>query len=317
METKTKLFNFERQRIGIILVLLTALISGVANFFNKFAMQILAKDAFQYTALKNIVVALGLSLILLSPLVLGKLKKIQKTDWLKLIIIGLIGGGIPFLLFFKGLSLTSAVSASFIHKTLFAWVAILAWPVLKEKIGKWQFLALGLLLIGNFVFLDFRNLRWGVAETMILIATIMWAMETIVVKATLAKVEPIVAAWARMFFGSIFLFGWLIMTNNVTGLGQLDLDQLSWLVGVGVLLLGYVITWYSGLKRLSALTTASILVLASPITTLLNSIFVSHSFSVQNFWSSLIIAFGVSGFIALGFKQNSKSSYQILENSKS
>ena len=158
-------------RAGVYLVIATAIISGLANFFNKFGMQALGKNAFQYTTLKNVVVALVLSLIILTPWILPKLKSLSRKDWARLVLVGLVGGSIPFLLFFKGLSLTSSVSASFIHKTLFVWVAILAWPVLKEKITKLQFLALGILLLGNVIFENFKGLSWGTAETLILVAT--------------------------------------------------------------------------------------------------------------------------------------------------
>jgi len=145
-------------------------------------MQALGKNAFQYTTLKNVVVALVLSLIILTPWILPKLKSLSRKDWARLVLVGLVGGSIPFLLFFKGLSLTSSVSASFIHKTLFVWVAILAWPVLKEKVSKWQFIALGVLLSGNMIFEGFAGLSWSLAETLIFSATIMWAVETIIAK---------------------------------------------------------------------------------------------------------------------------------------
>ncbi|MFA6410979.1 MAG: DMT family transporter, partial [Candidatus Buchananbacteria bacterium] len=189
-------------RIGVSLVIITAVISGLANFYNKFAMKILAVDSFQYTTLKNAIVALIISAIVLTPWILPKLKKLTKKDWLNLAIIGLVGGSVPFLLFFKGLSLTSSVSASFIHKTLFFWVAILAWPFLREKISKLQFLALGILLLGNVIFESFRGLSWGLPETLILAATLLWAIETVIAKKVLANLDSIVLAWGRMFFGA-------------------------------------------------------------------------------------------------------------------
>ena len=88
---------------GIYLVIAAAIISGFANFVNKFGMQALGKNAFQYTTLKNVVVALILSLIILTPVLWPKLKKLSKKDWGKLVLIGLVGGSVPFLLFFKGL----------------------------------------------------------------------------------------------------------------------------------------------------------------------------------------------------------------------
>ena len=227
-------------RKGIYLVIITAIVSGFANFFNKFSMQALGKNAFQYTTLKNVVVALILSLIILMPIVWPKLKKLTKKDWAKLMLIGLVGGSIPFLLFFKGLSLTSSISASFLHKTLFIWVAILAWPILKEKITKLQFVALGLLFFGNIIFLGFKGLTWGYAESLILIATMLWAAESVIAKITLKQVDAIVVAWGRMFFGSMILIGFLAVTGNTAGLLTLNLSQLGW-----VLLVSLFFAWHS------------------------------------------------------------------------
>jgi drug/metabolite transporter (DMT)-like permease len=287
---------------GIYLVIITAVISGWANFFNKFAMQAVGKNAFQYTTLKNIVAALILSLLVLTPVIWPKLKQLKRGGWLKLVLIGLIGGSIPFLLFFRGLSLTSSVSASFIHKTLFVWVAILAWPFLKEKVSKWQFLALGLLLFGNVIFESFRGLSWGLAETLILIATLMWAGETIIAKKVLANIDSTVLAWGRMFFGGLFLIIFLLITRNTAGIINLSFNQLGWLALVSILLTGYVLTWYAALKRLPVMVVTCVLVVASPITTFLNSAFVSHKLVGQNVWGVAIILVGLILFWQIGEK---------------
>lgn len=288
------------KNIGICLIIFTAVISGFANFFNKFGIQALGKDAFQYTTLKNVVVALILSLIILTPIIWPKLKKITSKGWLKLILIGLIGGSIPFLLFFKGLSMTSPVSASFLHKTLFIWVAILAWPILKEKITRLQFLALGILFFGNVIFLGFRGMPWGYAETLILIATMFWAAESVIAKIILKQVDVITLAWARMFFGSMFLIGFLAITGNTAGLLSLNLSQLGWVMLVSAFLTGYVITWYSALKILPVTVTASFLILASPITTALNAIFVTHDLPFDKIVGALVILVGALLFWRLG-----------------
>lgn len=297
--------NLTTLQKGIYLALGTAVISGFANFFNKFGLQAVAKDAYQYTTLKNIVVALILSIVILSPLIWSKLKGLKRKDWFKLIIIGLVGGSFPFLLFFKGLSMTSAVNASFIHKTLFLWVAILAWPILKEKLSKLQFLALGLLLVGNIIFGGLKSLSWGDAETIILIATILWAIENIIAKITLKNLDSIVVAWGRMFFGSIILIGFLAITNNTSGILNLSLNQLGWIILVSIFLTGYVTSWYSALKYAPVTVVTCILVLASPITTMLNSIFVIHKYSWLQVVGSLIIlgAIGLFWHSLLKFKR--------------
>ena len=50
-------------------------------------------------------------------------------------VIGVLGGGVAFLLFFSGLAMASAPTAAFIHKTMFIWVALMAGPFLGERLG--------------------------------------------------------------------------------------------------------------------------------------------------------------------------------------
>jgi drug/metabolite transporter (DMT)-like permease len=74
---------------------------------------------------------------------------------------------------------------------------------------------------------------------------------------------------------------------------SLDSSQLGWLVLVSVFLTGYVVTWYSALKHLPVTVTASFLVLASPITTFLNAVFVNHQLSGQKIWGVIMILLAV------------------------
>jgi len=102
---------------GLILVLTTAIISGISIFINKYSVSVI--NPYIFTFLKNAVVALMLSGLILLIKDWKILKFLTKKQWLLLLLIGLIGGSIPFLLFFKGLSLVSAAQGSFIHKTIF------------------------------------------------------------------------------------------------------------------------------------------------------------------------------------------------------
>jgi drug/metabolite transporter (DMT)-like permease len=126
------------------------------------------------------------------------------------------------------------------------------------------------------MFEGFKGLNWGLAETLILTATLFWAVETVLVKKFLSNVDAIVLAWGRMFFGTLAIFVFLAVTNNLAGLTAVNQTQCLWLVLVSALLTGYVVTWYLAIKRLPATVVTCVLVLASPITTLLNSIFITH-----------------------------------------
>src|SRR3989338_10727572 len=121
---------------GIYLALITAIISGFSIFTSKIFVTKL--DPLVFTTLKNLFVAVILSFMILNKSYIQSLLKLNRKDVLRLILIGLIGGGIPFALFFTGLSMTSAATGAIIHKTLFIWVAILAYFFLKERLKSVQ-----------------------------------------------------------------------------------------------------------------------------------------------------------------------------------
>ena len=281
-------------RKGLIFVLFTAVISGVSVFVNKFAVQSIG-NSHVFTTGKNLFVALVLSLFIFSPFIVNKLKVIKKNDWFKLVIIGFIGGSIPFLLFFKGLSLATSTNAAFIHKTLFIWVSLLAITFLKEKLGKIQIVALLFLLLGNYLLVGIKAWSFGLADALILGATLLWSVEFVVAKKLLKNIEPEIVAWARMFFGAIILLVFLLLTGQAQGLVNLQTSQMSWIIVTAVLLLGYVWTWYHALARLPASVVTSVLVIASPITTVLNKIFVQGDISIVQWLGILVIGISVAG----------------------
>jgi len=255
---------------GLLLVLLTAIISGFAIFISKFGVSII--NPYIFTGLKNVAVAILVCCLLLLMKDWRLLKGLSKKYWALLFLIGLVGGSIPFLLFFKGLSLTTGAQGAFIHKTIFIYVAVLAIIFLKEKINKKFLFGALLLLLGNAFLLKFIPHSLGKGDLLILLATLFWAIENIISKYTLKKLPSRIVIWGRMFFGSIFILIFLGFTGQLNLIMSLSIVQVSWVMITAVILLGYVMTWYTGLKYIPVSLAAPILLLGSPITTLLSFI---------------------------------------------
>ena len=93
----------------------------------------MVKPPIVFTAEKNVFVGLLIIGVLLFSWKWKEVKKLTKRELVYLSLIGIIGGSLPFYLFFTGLSMIPAINGAIIHKTLFIWVAILAIPFLKEK----------------------------------------------------------------------------------------------------------------------------------------------------------------------------------------
>jgi len=118
-----------------------------------------------------------------------------------------------------------------------------------------------------------KTFTFGWAEIMILAATLLWSIENVIAKKTLSTVDPKIVAWARMFFGSLVLLVFLSFTSGFSGIFTLASGQWLW-IGLSVLFLsGYVLTWYHALKYEKVSVVTSVLVLAFPITTILNAIY--------------------------------------------
>ena len=288
---------------GFLLVLGTAFISGLSVFVNKFGIAVI--NPYIFTGLKNIII----TLLIISWLLMMKdwkiLKNLKQKQWLLLILIGLVGGFVPFLLFFKGLSMTSGVQAAFMHKTMFIYITILAFVFLKEKISK-NFLIAGLLLLlGNILLLKLTSYSFGLGDVLILIATLFWAGENVLSKYMLNDLPSRIVIWGRMFFGSIFIILFLLMTNQIGLVSSLSINQLGWVMITSVLLFGYVCTWYSGLKYIKVSEAAVILLLATPITTLLSWMFLDKALLISQIIG--IILSLLASFIFLYAKDKSVS----------
>jgi drug/metabolite transporter (DMT)-like permease len=260
-----------RARRGVALALGTAAISGFSVYFNSFGVK-LVPDAAVYTTAKNGVAAI---ILVGLALALGAARETRALDVRRrtgLLVIAVIGGSVPFVLFFSGLAIATAPTAAFIHKTLFIWVALMAVPLLGERLGLIQVGALGLLLASQFLIGPPTGLGWGPGETMIAAATLLWSVEVVLAKRLLVEVSAPLLGAARMGLGLVVLVGYLAVSGRLGGLGAISGAAFLWILVTGVLLAGYVATWFSALRYAPATTVTSVLVTAVVVTGVLSSV---------------------------------------------
>lgn len=281
-----------------LLVFLTATISGFAIFINQFGVKTL--NPYVFTWLKSLSVAFLLTGLLLGMKEAKTLKSLTKKQWFLLVSIGLIGGSIPFLLFFKGLSLTTAIKGAFLHKTMFLYVAVLAAIFLKEKINKSFFLGGLLLILGNLILLKKFPYSINQGDLFIFLATLFWAVENTISKYVLRELSGRVVAWGRMFFGSLFIFIFLLFTGGLSLLPSLTFAQINWIIITSVILFGYLITWYNGLKNIPVSQATVILLFGFPVTTLLSLIW-AKQINPQEIFAGLLIILGI--ILVLGLRK--------------
>lgn len=289
---------------GIAFALVTAGVSGVAVFVNGLAVRRF-DDATVYTTAKNLLAGVILAVVLLLATIgvperAAEVRRAARRSWPTLAVIALVGGAVPFVLFFEGLARATSTNAAFIHKTMVIWVAIGATAILRERVTAVHVGAIGLLVVGHLVLTGgLGAAAFGSAELLVFAATLLWAVEVLIVKRLLGDVPPQVAATARMAGGSVILMLWLAVTGHLGDLAALDARQWLWVLLTGSTLAAFVGCWYTALSLAPALDVTAVLVLGAVVTGLLNTGFRGVPLTVDSV-GYVLIALGVAAVAVRG-----------------
>jgi drug/metabolite transporter (DMT)-like permease len=253
------------RRRGLIVAGLISLVSGVSVFLNGYGVRAWA-DPVAYTAVKNVIAAALLGAVA-APMLRRHSRRPGPKRWRALAVIGLVGGGIPFVLFFEGLAITDPARAALIHKSLVLWVVVLAVPVLRERLGGLQIGAIGLLLAGQAMLGPGAGAGWGRGDLMILAATLMWAVEVVLVKRVLAHdVDPVLAGAARLGFGALVLAAWTLIGGGGAAVAAATPDAWVWVGVTAGTLAVFVGGWYTALALAPAVDVTALLVPGAIVT---------------------------------------------------
>jgi drug/metabolite transporter (DMT)-like permease len=288
-----------RTRQGLTLALAAAVISGFAVYTNSYGVRAFG-SAVVYTTAKNLVAAI----LLTAALAVAGLRAPREgftrprglAQWGGLAAVAVVGGSVPFILFFEGLARVSSSNAAFIQKTLVVWVALLAVPLLRERIGLWHVAAIAGLVWGQMILGGGGvGIRAGTGEMMIFAATLLWAVETVIARKLLQGLSALTVAAARMGGGVAILIGYTLATTGWGKLAATGWHQWSWAIGTGLILAAYVATWYAALARAGAIDVTALLVPGAIITALLQA----GSKALAPQWPGLLLVAAAGALVVL------------------
>jgi drug/metabolite transporter (DMT)-like permease len=284
----------DRRRAGIALAGVTAIVSGVSVFVNGYGVGHF-DDATTYTTAKNLVAATVIAAVFVAQRRHAPDRPEQHVPTvgptrrrLTLAAIAVIGGSIPFVLFFEGLARVSSSDAAFIHKTLVVWVA-----VLRERLSAPHVVAIVLILGGYASVAGGVGLPVvGVGELLIVLATLCWSVEVVLARSLLGAGVPemSVSTW-RMAGGVTVLVGWAGVRGALDDLFALSPTQWGWALLTGVFLTAYVVTWHHALARAQAVVVTAMLATGAVITALLNG--AVRGVAIDPIGSALLLAGGL------------------------
>jgi drug/metabolite transporter (DMT)-like permease len=277
---------------GVVVAGVTSAVSGVSVFVNSYGVHAIDPPA-AYTTAKNVVA----TVLLITAGLVGRAVRRRRAgslpgrfvtptgqdgaargwrawgpaQWAGLAYVGVVGGGLAFVLFFDGLAATAAEPAAFWRDTLVVWVGVLAVPALRERLRWWNLAAVVLLMAGQVAIAGgVGHLVADRGEVLVLASSLLWAVEVVVAKRLLRDVAPATLSVARMGIGAAALLVMLASDGGIAAL-RLDATQLVWALVTGALLAGYVATWFSALARTRALDVTSILPASVLVTWLLET----------------------------------------------
>lgn len=281
--------------LALIAVFITSLIYGVTFTIAKEVMPLYIKP-FGFILLR----VGGATIVFWLVGFLIKAKSIEKQDYKHILLASFFGVGINMLTFFKGLSLTTPISAAAIMVMSPIMVLLFASILLKEKLIPRKILGVIIGFIGALLLIIYGNASEGNGENIILgnflvfINAASYGLYLVLAKKLIKKYNPIVFVKWLYLFGLIWVlpFGFYELAEV-----QWNLMPTSIYLKAGfVVLFTTCITYLFNLFGLSKLkpTTVSVFIYLQPVIASIYALSVgSDSLNITKIAATLLIFFGV------------------------
>ncbi|MEO1254051.1 MAG: DMT family transporter [Bacteroidota bacterium] len=242
--------------------------------------------------------------VLITSLVFGvihlfRVEKIKwKEDGLRLTLCALTGVAVNQLLFYKGISLTSAVNGSIIMTLTPVLVLIWAYLLIGEKITRTKVLGIVLGLIGAIIILyqpDFTITggNWR-GDILIFINGASYACYLVLVKPLMKKYRPMTVVTWIFTIGILFVVpvGFAEVTN--VAFGTLPV-KIWWSIGYAIIVVTIVVYFLNAwtLVRVDASTVGAFIYLQPVFATLTALLFFQEVFLLKHLTAAIFVFVGV------------------------
>lgn len=281
--------------VALIAVCIATLIYGVNYTIAKEVMPMYLKP---YAFI--LVRVIGATVIFWTIGLFIKAKKIEKQDYKKIFLASVFGIAINMLAFFKGLSLTTPISASVMMVTSPIMVLVFSSILIKKSIGKLRILGIFIGLIGAILLITYGKsitenaTNTGFGNFLVFINAASYGLYLVLAKSLIAKYHPIVFVKWLYLFGLIFVvpFGYQEISEVVW---QEIPNTIYWNIGFVVIFTSCVTYLFNlyGLSKLKPTTVSVFIYLQPVIATVFALIVGSDSLSLIKIGATLLIFCGV------------------------
>lgn len=190
-------------------------------------------------------------------------ERIERKDLKLVALCALFGIAINQLFFFHGLNLSSSINSGIIMTLNPLMVALVAWLLMKQKVGKIQLVGMLLATVGA-VFLTLMSNNGSASaslgDILLFINAFSYAIYLVIAKPLMQKYSPFTVITYTFTFGSLYLFLFPPTWTDLFSVQWSSIPSIAWwkitYVVIGVSFLTYLLTMF-GLKYLSATVSAA------------------------------------------------------------
>lgn len=245
--------------------------------------------------------AMGIPILMLAVFMRGQFAFPKGGEWLYFALLGFLGIAFHQWLQSNGLITAQAATTAWIVATTPAFIAILGWLALKEKLTFIQNLGIALAMLGVLMVVgkgDFASLAVGQFGTpgdfLILISAVNWAVFSILSRRGLREHPS-----TRLTFW-VMTIGWLMTSAAFVAQGRINelalLDSRGWwaMVYLGIFTTGLAyIAWFDALAQLPAAQTGAFLFLEPPSSMIVAAIVLNEAVTWASIFGGAVILFGI------------------------
>ncbi len=245
--------------------------------------------------------AIGIPILFVAVIMRKQFAFPKGNEWLYFTLLGFLGISFHQWLQSNGLQTAQATTTAWIVATSPAFIAVLGWLVLKEKLKLIQTAGIVLAMLGVLVVVskgNFANISLGnfgtVGDFLILISSVNWAVFSILSRHGL-KTHPS----TRLTFW-VMTIGWLITSvaffagKNYTEITLLDSRGWWALIFLGLFTTGLAyIAWFDALAQLPAAQTGAFLFIEPPSSMIVAAIVLKEQVTLPAILGGAVILFGI------------------------
>jgi drug/metabolite transporter (DMT)-like permease len=226
----------------------------------------------------------------------GRVRRIERHDWLRFIMIGLLAVPLNQLLFLYGLKFTTAGRSALYYGATPIFVFLMAILYLKEKVTLLKIIGIGASFVGVAVILQGGRMDKGVlfGDFLVILAVIAWAAYTVLGKSLLRKYGSLTVTAYALLIGTL-----AYLPIGLVPAIRFDYSQVpnvAWLSLLYIAIMTSVVAysiWYWALARMEASKLAIFQNLQPVFASILSMIVVSETFGFDFYLGGVLVIGGV------------------------